>query len=99
MGRKGRVGVPAYGRIGVRERWSRDALGTFLTDGTYETNRTNAIWVGFAFPVRCILSPSPRPDEDEDEGLCSPTPIRPYADTPTRFFLSSLTISRPSRPG
>src|ERR1700758_3956672 len=27
------------------------------------------------------------------------TPIRPYADTPTRFFLSSLTISRPSRPG
>jgi hypothetical protein len=65
-GRKRRIGVSACGRVGVRKRWGCDTLGTFLTDGTYETNRTNAIWVGFAFPVRCILSPSPRPDEDED---------------------------------
>jgi hypothetical protein len=38
-----------------------------LTGGTYETHGTNGTWVGFAFPVWCILLPSPRPDEDEDE--------------------------------
>ena len=57
-----------------------------LTDGTYETNGTNAIWVGFAFPVWGILLPSPRPDEDEDEyendGPHAQTPLRRHAHTP-----------------